>query len=115
MSHFGKSAAVPVFVRFLSAFSVCMRRKQSGHQALRTTKVKDTHLTLAVIPFKVDANNSLIFLPSQTYKTKFAEFPFLFIFIIPWLCFALTYPFVRLAVETLTLLLSVTAVMEGRE
>ena len=44
--------------------------------------IEDTHLTLSVILFKVEANNSLIFLPLQTYE-NFAEFPFLFIFIIP--------------------------------
>ena len=30
--------------------------------AFRTTIIGDTHLTLAAIPFKVEANNSLIFL-----------------------------------------------------
>ena len=49
--NFGKNAAVSVFGRFLSAFSVCVRHKQSGHLAFRTTKVKDAKLTLAVISF----------------------------------------------------------------
>ena len=49
--HFGKSAAVSVFVRFSSAFSVYVRHNQSGYVAFRTTKIKDTKLTLAVIPF----------------------------------------------------------------
>ena len=44
--------------------------------------VEDTHLTLRG---KVKANNSLIFLSLQTYEKKFAEFPFLFISIIPCL------------------------------
>ena len=48
--HFGKRAAVSVFVRFPSAFSVCVRHSQSGYLAFRTTKIKDTKLTLAVIP-----------------------------------------------------------------
>ena len=48
------------------------------------TIIEDTLLTLAGILFKVEANNSLIFLPLQTYEKKFAEFLFLFIFIIPW-------------------------------
>ena len=39
--------------------------------AFRTTIIEDTHLTLAVISFEAEANNSLIFLPLQTYK--FAE------------------------------------------
>ena len=46
--------------------------------AFRKTIIEDTHLTLAVIPFKVETNNSLIFLPSQTSEKKFAEFPFLY-------------------------------------
>ena len=51
--------------------------------AFGTTIQKDTHLTLIGILFKVEADNSLIFLPLQTYEKKFAEFPFLFISIIP--------------------------------
>ena len=53
--------------------------------AFRMTIIEDTHLTLAVIPFKVEANNSLNFLLLQTYEKSFAEFPFRFISIIPWL------------------------------
>ena len=45
------NAAVPVFVRFPSAFSVCVRHNQSGYLTFKTTKIKDTKLTLAVIPF----------------------------------------------------------------
>ena len=48
--------------------------------AFRTTIIEDTHLTLAFISFKVEANNSLIFLPLQTYEKKFAEFPFLLVY-----------------------------------
>ena len=51
----------------------------------KTTIIEDTHLTLAGIPFKAEANNSLIFLLLQTYEKKFAKLPFLFIFIIPCL------------------------------
>ena len=40
--------------------------------AFKTTIIEDTHLTLAVILFKVEANNSSIFLPLQTYEKKFA-------------------------------------------
>ena len=40
--------------------------------AFKTTIIEDTHLTLAVIPFKVEANNSLIFLPLQTYEKNFS-------------------------------------------
>ena len=38
--------------------------------ALRATIIEDTHLTLEGIPFKVEANSSLIFLPLQTYEKK---------------------------------------------
>ena len=48
--------------------------------AFRTTIIEDTHLTLTVIPFKVEANNSLTFLPLQTYEKKFAEFLFLLVY-----------------------------------
>ena len=49
------------------------------------TKVKDTKLTLAVIPISVGLNNSLIFLVLQTHGKKVAEFPFLLRNTIPWL------------------------------
>ena len=32
--------------------------------------IEDTHLTLAVIPYKVEANDSSILLPLQTYEKK---------------------------------------------
>ena len=64
---------------FLFAFATSNRAKL----AFKMTIIKDTHVTLMGIPFKVEANHSLIFLPLQTYEKKFAEFPFLFIFIIP--------------------------------
>ena len=41
---------------------------------IKMTIIEDTHLTLAVILFKNEANNSLIFLPLQTYNKKFAKF-----------------------------------------
>ena len=66
-----------VFIRFSSAFVVCVRHKQSGNLAFRMTAVKDTELTLAVIPFKVELNNSLCLLALQIYEKKSAEFPFL--------------------------------------
>ena len=46
--------------------------------AFKMAIIKDTHLTLAVFPFKVEANNSVIFLPFQTCEKKFVEFPFLY-------------------------------------
>ena len=39
--HVGKRAAVSVFVRFPTAFSVCVDPNQLGYLAFRTTKVKD--------------------------------------------------------------------------
>ena len=56
-----------------------LRRNQSSNSAFTTTVVEDTHLTLAAIPFKVEANNSLIFLLLQTYEKKFAAHSFLLI------------------------------------
>ena len=48
--------------------------------AFRMTIIEDTHLTLAVILFKVEANNSLIFLLLQIYEKKIAKFPFLLVY-----------------------------------
>ena len=61
----------------------------------KTTIIKDTNLTLAVIPFKVEANNSLIFCHYKHMRKKF-EFPFLFIFITPWCLYvtAWSYPLI---------------------
>ena len=50
VAHYVQNATVPVFVRFPSAFCVCVHHNQSGYLAFKTTKVKDTKLTLAVIP-----------------------------------------------------------------
>ena len=69
---------------FLIIFLFACAAINQANLALKTTIIEDTHLTLAGIPFKVEANNSLIFLPLQTYEKKFVEFPFLFIFIISW-------------------------------
>ena len=80
--HIGKSATV--LVRFPPTVFVCVRFDQSGFLGFRATKVKDTKLTLAVIPFQVGKNNSLNFLALQTYKNKVAEYPFLLKNITPW-------------------------------
>ena len=79
--HFGKSATVPMFVRFPSAFLFTCA---TGYPTFRTTTVNDTKLTLRVIPFQVGWNNSLIFLALQTYDKKVYEFPFLVRYTIPW-------------------------------
>ena len=44
-------------------FYVSVRRDKSGSLAFRMTIIEDTHLPLAVIPFKVETSNSLIFSP----------------------------------------------------
>ena len=64
--------------RFLLSFLFACTATNRGNLAFKMTIIEDTHLTLAAIPFKVEANNSLIFLPLQTYEKKFAKFPFLF-------------------------------------
>ena len=70
--HLAKSANFYWFRYFSSSSFVRVRRNWSGNLAIRTAGVEDTHLTLAVIPYQVEANISLIFLPLQTYKKKFA-------------------------------------------
>ena len=46
---------------FLTVFWFACTASNRVNSALRTTVIEDTHLTLAVIPFKVEANNSLFF------------------------------------------------------
>ena len=71
--HSCRASSFPnVFFLFACAAS------NRANLAFKTTIIENTHLTLAGIPFKVEANNSLIFLLLQTYEKKFAEFPFLF-------------------------------------
>ena len=52
---------------FTIGFFAHSRRNLSSSSTFRMTGVEDTHLALAVIPFDVGANNSLIFLLLQTY------------------------------------------------
>ena len=80
MFRLAKHGTVVGLLRFSPSF--CLRNR--ANLAFKTTIIENRHLTLIGIPSKVEANNSLIFLPLQTYEKKFAEFPFLFIFIIPW-------------------------------
>ena len=60
---------------FPTSFFVCVRRSNRTTLAFKTAIIG--------ILSKVEANNSLFFLPLQTYEKEFAEFPFLFIFTIP--------------------------------
>ena len=63
---------------FLTDFLFLCSAANHVNLAFRTTIIEDTHLTLAVIPFKVEANNSLTFSPLQTYEKNIPKFPFLF-------------------------------------
>ena len=58
---------------FLIVFLFACSTSNQANLAFKTTIIEDTHLTLAAFQYKVEANNSLIFLPLQT----FAEFLFL--------------------------------------
>ena len=78
MLHLAKNVTFFRYFRFPSFSIVHVRRNQQGNLVFITTKVEDTHLTLAVIPVKVEANNSLIFLRLREYGKKFAEYSFLF-------------------------------------
>ena len=78
--RFGKSVTVTVFVCFPTALFICVRHKQSSYLVFRTTKVKDTKLTLAVIPLKQLFKTNLAL---QTHEEKVAQFPFLSRYIIP--------------------------------
>ena len=71
---------------FLIISFISMRRKWSFNPACRTTGVQDTYQTLTAIPFQVEANNSSKVFAMSAYETKFAEFPFLYIFnsLIEW-------------------------------
>ena len=55
--HSKKSATVSVLIRSPPAFFVWARHNQPGYLASRTTRVEDTKLTLAFIPFYVGLNN----------------------------------------------------------
>ena len=67
-------------LRFSPSFLFACAASNRSNLAFKTTVIEDTHVTLMGIPFKVEANNSLIFLPLQTYEKKFAEFSFLLIY-----------------------------------
>ena len=55
----GKSVTVFVFIRLPSVFLFYVRRNQLENLEFKTTRVEDTILILAVIPFQVGVNNSL--------------------------------------------------------
>ena len=71
------------YCRAFSFLTVCLFACATINRvnlAFKTTIIEDTHLTQAVIPFKVEENNSLIILLLQTYEKKIAEFPFLLVY-----------------------------------
>ena len=77
-----KNGTFFALLRFSLSF-VCAAINQVN-LAFRTTIIEVTHLTLAVIPFKVEANNSLILLPLQKYEKKICLVSVLFQSITPW-------------------------------
>ena len=66
--------------RFSPSFLFACAASNKADLAFKMTIIDDTHRTLAVIPFNVEANNSLIFLPLKTYEKKFAEFLLLLVY-----------------------------------
>ena len=62
-----KNGTLVGLLRFSPSFLFACAAINWVNLAFRMTIIEDTHLTLAVILFKVVANNSLIFLPLQTY------------------------------------------------
>ena len=80
MFQLAKNGTVVRLLRFSPLPMFACAATYRASLAFLTTIIEDTHLTLICIPFKVEVNNSLLFLPLQTYEKKFAEFPFLFIY-----------------------------------
>ena len=68
-----------MLLRFSPAISACAASNQANLK-FKTTIIEDALLTLVGIPFKVEVNNSLIFLSLQTYEKKIAEFLFLLVY-----------------------------------
>ena len=61
-------------LRFSLSFLVECAASNRAKSAFKRTIIEDPHLTLAGIPFKTEANNSLIFLPLQTYGKNLPSF-----------------------------------------
>ena len=85
MFQLAERGTVVGLLRFSPYFLFACAASNRANLAFKTTVIEDTHLTLIGFLSKVEANNSIIFLPLQTYEKEFAEFPFLFISMIPWL------------------------------
>ena len=78
MFQLAKQGTLVGLLRFSPSSLTVGAASNQANLAFKTTIIEDTHLTLAGIPFKGEANISLIFLPLQTYEKRFAKFPFLF-------------------------------------
>ena len=72
MFYFAKCSTFFMLVRFSFLFA-CVRHNQSGDLAFSTPDVKDTHLTLAVIPFQVGINILLIFSVITNKREKICQ------------------------------------------
>ena len=70
MFELAKNGPLFRLVRFSLHFLFACSAINRVNLAFRTTITEDTHLTLAVILFKIEANNSLIFLLLQTYEKQ---------------------------------------------
>ena len=82
--HIEKGATVSGFVCFPSALLFVVSHFQSDYITFRMTKVKDTKLIQAVILFKVEANNSLIFFAITNIRKKNCRVSVPVQPIIPW-------------------------------
>ena len=61
MFELAKRGTVVRLLRFSPSFLLACTASNRANLAFKTTIIEDTHLTLAGIQFKVEANNSLIF------------------------------------------------------
>ena len=94
MFELAKHGTVVGLLCFSPPFLLACVASNRANLAFKTTIIEYTHLTLIGIPSKVEENNSLfkveaansslIFCHYKHTRKKIAEFPFLFIFIIPW-------------------------------
>ena len=84
MFQLAKYGTVVGLLRFSPSFLFACATSNRANLAFKTTIVKDSSNTNR---YSIYGRGKQLFnfLPLQTYEKTFAEFPFLFIFIIPWL------------------------------
>ena len=70
---------------FFVVFFCLLTANWSSNSAFTTTTIEDTHLTLTVVLFKLEANNSLTILLLQTYEKKICRVFVPAKSVIPWL------------------------------